>query len=103
MIYGAFQNAKEFVLAARTKPEGSTVAQIRDMTAEEARRIEQTSFLPAVVPSAGTMVVVMSVFLLGTIYSSTGFMVLSVTMAVLLKSGIQKGLRTWRAPGGQGR
>lgn len=102
MIYGAFQNAKEFVLAARTKPEGSTVAQIRDMTAEEARRIEQTSFLPAVVPSAGTMVVVMSVFLLGTIYSSTGFMVLSVTMAVLLKSGIQKGLRTWRAPGGQG-
>lgn len=102
MVYGAFQNAKEFVLAARTKPEGSAVAQIRDMTADETRRIEETSFLPAVVPAVGTMVVVMSVFLLGTVYSGTGFLVLSVTMAVLLKSGIQRGLRTWRAPGGQG-
>lgn len=99
LIYGAFHNAKEFVLAERTKPRGSTLPQIREMTAEETRRIETTSFLPAVVPSVGTMIVVISVILVGTVYTNSGFVVLSVTMAVLLKSAVQKGLRAWRAPG----
>ena len=101
LIYGAFQNAREFVLAERTKPQGSALPQIRDMTVEEAQRIAATSFLPAVVPSLGTMIVVMLVILIGTVYTNSGFMVLSVTLAVVLKTLFQKGLRAWRTPGGR--
>jgi len=101
LIYGAFQNAREFVLAERTKPQGSALPQIRELTDEDTRRIETTSFLPAVVPSLGTMVVVMSVIIIGTVYTNSGFMVISVTLAVLLKTAIQKALRSRRTPGRQ--
>ncbi|MGI9412486.1 MAG: hypothetical protein ACR2PM_02395, partial [Hyphomicrobiales bacterium] len=59
-----------------------------------------TNFVPAVMPSVGTMGVVMVVILLGTVYTSAGFMVLAVMAAVGVKGAIQKGLRTRRAPGG---
>ena len=102
LIYGAFQNSREFVLSERTKPQGSRLLPVRELTDEETREIESASFIPAAVPGIATMVVVISVILVGTVYPNSGFMVLSVTLLVLLKAAVQRGLRTWRLQGERG-
>jgi hypothetical protein len=96
MIYRTFRDSKSYATTGIASPEETMPPQLKELTPKERERVQAVQFLPAVIPAAGPMGVIIFILLLGTLYSNFGFLVAVVSTLSLAKILAGANLRALR-------